>query len=151
MPKAKLLQKSTRNLIGQEIGFINGLRVQNQANLEQYTDKGAESIINFLINDWKAFGRPDFYNLITKASFRGSLYHVKTFGKLSRFYLKFGVEIVFIPFKEPWRNGYIENFNKRFNDLLWRSKQFKNLRELRVESKKFREKHNNYQESVSSG
>lgn len=29
MPKAKLLQKSTKSLIGQEIGFINGLREQN--------------------------------------------------------------------------------------------------------------------------
>ncbi|MDR4496479.1 MAG: transposase [Candidatus Scalindua sp.] len=45
---------------------------------------------------------------------------------------------MFIPFKEPWRNGYIENFNKRFNELLWQSKRFKDLKELRVESKKFR-------------
>ncbi|MDR4499574.1 MAG: transposase [Candidatus Scalindua sp.] len=52
---------------------------------------------------------------------------------------------MFIPFKEPWRNGYIENFNKRFNELLWQSKRFKDLKELRVESKKFRDKHNNYQ------
>ncbi len=90
----------------------------NQANLEQYTDKGAESIISFLINDWKDFGLPKFLQLDNEAFFRGSLYHIKTFGKLSRFCLNFGIEIVFIPFKEPWRNGYIENFNKHFNDLL---------------------------------
>ena len=118
----------------------------NQANLEQYTDKGAESVISFLINDWKAFGLPRFLQLDNEASFRGSLYHIKTFGKLSRFCLNFGIEIVFIPFKEPWRNGYIENFNKRFNELLWQSNRFKDLKELRVESKKFRDKHNNYQE-----
>ncbi|NOG83170.1 MAG: DDE-type integrase/transposase/recombinase [Planctomycetes bacterium] len=117
----------------------------NQANLEQYTDKGAESVISFLINDWKAFGLPRFLQLDNEASFRGSLYHSKTFGKLSRFCLNFGVEIVFIPFKEPWRNGYIENFNKRFNELLWQSKSFRDLKDLRVESKKFRNKHNNYQ------
>ena len=35
----------------------------NQANLEQYTDKGAESVISFLINDWKAFGLPIFLQL----------------------------------------------------------------------------------------
>ncbi|MDR4499573.1 MAG: hypothetical protein MRK02_16890 [Candidatus Scalindua sp.] len=50
----------------------------NQANLEQYTDKGAESVISFLINDWKAFGLPRFLQLDNEASFRGSLYHIKT-------------------------------------------------------------------------
>jgi len=118
----------------------------NQANLEQYSAKGAESIISFLINDWKAFGIPRYLQLDNEASFRGSLYHIKTFGKLSRLCLNFGVEIVFIPFKEPWRNGHIENFNKRFNELLWQSNRFKDLKQLRVESKKFRDKHNNYQE-----
>ncbi|MDR4497128.1 MAG: transposase [Candidatus Scalindua sp.] len=108
-----------------------------QANLEQYTDKGAESVISFLINDWKGFRPTDFYNLITKHLSRGSLYHIKTFGKLSRFCLNFGIDIVFIPFKEPWRNGYIENFNKRFNELLWQSKRFKRSERAEVESKKF--------------
>ena len=118
----------------------------SQANLEQFQNKGADSIISFLIEDWKMFGIPHYLQLDNEASFRGSLYHPRTFGKLSRFCLNFGVELVFIPFNEPWRNAHIESFNSRFDKMLWQSVTFKNLEHVRSESKKFRDKHNNYQE-----
>ncbi|MFC1841337.1 integrase core domain-containing protein [Thermodesulfobacteriota bacterium] len=117
-----------------------------QANLEQYQSKGAESVIRFIIDDWKTFGIPRYLQLDNEASFRGSLYHPRTFGKLSRFCLNFGVELVFIPFNEPWRNAHIESFNSRFDKMLWQPKVFKDLKHVRSESKKFRDKHNNYQE-----
>ena len=117
-----------------------------QANLEQYQSKGADSVISFIIDDWKTFGIPRYLQLDNEASFRGSLYHPRTFGKLSRFCLNFGVELVFIPFNEPWRNAHIESFNSRFDKMLWQSIVFKDLDHVRSESKKFRDKHNNYQE-----
>jgi hypothetical protein len=117
-----------------------------QVNLEQYQSKGVDSIIRFIIDDWKAFGIPRYLQLDNEASFRGSLYHPRTFGKLSRFCLNFGVELVFIPFNEPWRNAHIESFNSRFDKMLWQYIDFKDLDHLRSESKKFRDKHNNYQE-----
>ena len=126
---------------------VNRIDVYNsQANLEQYQNKGADNIISFLIEDWKTFGIPHYLQLDNEASFRGGLYHPRTFGKLSRFCLNFGVELVFIPFNEPWRNAYIESFNSRFDKMLWQSVVFKNLDHIRTESKKFRDKHNNYQE-----
>jgi len=114
--------------------------------LEQYQSKAADSVISFLIDDWKTFGIPRYLQLDNEASFRGSVYHPRTFGKLSRFCLNFGVELVFIPFNEPWRNAHIESLNSRFDKMLWQSIAFKNLDHLRAESKKFRDKHNNYQE-----
>jgi hypothetical protein len=84
--------------------------------------------------------------LDNEAAFRGSLYHSRTFGKLSRFCLNFGVELVFIPFNEPWRNAHIESFNSRFDKMLWQPITFNDLEHMRIESKKFRDKHNNYQE-----
>lgn len=83
--------------------------------------------------------------LDNEASFRGSLYHPKTFGKLTRFCLNFGVELIFIPFSEPWRNAYIESFNSRFNERLWLFQKFTDLEHLRIEAKQFRAKHNNFQ------
>ena len=117
-----------------------------RANLEQYQSKGADSVISFITDDWKAFGIPRYLQVDNEASFRGSLYHSRTFGKLTRFCLNFGVELVFIPFNEPWRNAHIESFNSRFDKLLWQPEVFKDLDHIRSESKKFRDKHNNYQE-----
>ena len=116
-----------------------------QANLEQYQSKAADNVISFIVDDWKTFGIPRYLQLDNEASFRGSMYHPRTFGKLSRFCLNFGVELVFIPFNEPWRNAHIESFNSRFDKMLWQSIAFKDLDHLRSESKKFRDKHNNYQ------
>ena len=117
----------------------------NQANLDQYQSKGADSIIQFLVDDWKIYGIPTYLQMDNECSFRGSLYHSKTFGKLTRFCLNFGIEMVFIPFNEPWRNAYIESFNSRFNTQLWLFQRFTDLEQMRSESKQFRDKHSDYQ------
>lgn len=115
------------------------------ANLDQYQSKGADSIILFLIDDWKTYGVPGFLQLDNECSFRGSLYHARTFGKLTRFCLNFGVEIIFIPFNEPWRNAYIESFNDRFNTQLWLFQRFTDLEHMRSESRQFKVQHGAYQ------
>lgn len=117
----------------------------SQANLYQYQAKGAESIINFAVKDWTAYEMPRYLQLDNDAAFRGSLYHQKTFGRLTRFCLNFGVELIFIPFREPWRNGHIESFNSLFNERLWLFQRFTDLEHLRNEAKLFRDKHNNFQ------
>ncbi len=117
----------------------------SQANLNQYRTKAADSIIRFIVDDWKEYGIPKYLQLDNEAGFRGSVFHPRTFGKLTRFCLNFGVEMIFIPFNEPWRNGHIESFNGRFNECLWQSQKFTDLDHLRKESKKFKEQHSKYQ------
>jgi hypothetical protein len=116
-----------------------------QANLDQYHSKGAETIIDFVAHDWKGHPKPAYLKLDNEAAFRGSLIHPRTFGKLTRFCLNFGVEIIFIPFSEPWRNPYIESFNSRFNELVWMFQTYVDLDHLKRESQHFREQHNAYQ------
>lgn len=130
-----------------KIVSINRIDVySNQANLDQYVSKGTDSVINFLIDDWQEFGVPEYIQLDNEASFRGSLIHHRTFGNVTRFCLNFGVQLVFIPFKEPWRNAYIESFNGRFNSMVWQFQKYRDLEHLKRESRKFRDKNNNYQE-----
>jgi putative transposase len=117
----------------------------NQANLDQYDSKGADSILLFIIDDWRTYGIPAYLQIDNEASFRGSLYHQRTFGKLTRFCLNFGVEMIFIPFREPWRNGCIENFNGLFEERVWNFENFTDLSHIKRESKKYRDKHNHYQ------
>lgn len=117
----------------------------SQANLDQYISKGADSIIDFASEDWKIYPKPAFFKIDNEASFRGSMFHPRTFGKLTRFCLNFGVQMIFIPFNEPWRNPYIESFNSRFNELLWLSRKFNDLDDIKRESKHFRDQHNHFQ------
>ena len=116
------------------------------ANLQIYRAKGADEVIEFLVEDWKAFGIPGFLQLDNESSFRGGLRHPRSFGKLLRFCLNFGVQILFIPWKEPWRNPYIENFNGSFNRLLWKKKRFQDMEHFRAEGRRFLAKVNDYQD-----
>ena len=117
----------------------------SHVNLGIYEAKGADSILEFLIEDWKAFGIPAYLQLDNEASFRGGMYHPRSIGKLIRFCLNFGVQILFIPWEEPWRNPLIENFNGHFNRLLWQKKRFQNPDHLRTEARRFLLKINSYQ------
>lgn len=115
------------------------------ANLQIHQAKGADEVLEFLAEDWKVFGIPDYLQLDNEASFRGGMRHPRSFGKLLRFCLNFGVQIIFIPWKEPWRNPYIENFNGSFNRLLWLKKRFQDMEHLRTEAKRFLVKVNEYE------
>ncbi len=116
-----------------------------QVYLQVYQAKGADNILEFLTNDWKKFGIPIYLQLDNEASFRGGMYHARSIGKIIRFCLNFGVQIIFIPWKEPWRNPFIENFNGHFNRVFWQKKRFKDIDHMRQEAKRFLEKHNRYQ------
>ena len=44
----------------------------SEANLDQFLSKAAESIIQFVINDWKEYAKPSFLKIDNESSFRGS-------------------------------------------------------------------------------
>lgn len=117
----------------------------SNANIGIFPSKGIDTTLDFFGDDWKRFGVPEFLQLDNEASFRGGMYHPRSIGKLIRFCLNFGVQIIFIPWKEPWRNPLIENFNGHFNRLLWFKKRFEDAEHLRLESQKLLIRHNDYQ------
>lgn len=118
---------------------------ESQCNLQQYGAKNTTHVLEFLIADWQQFGIPRYLQVDNEAAFYGGLYHPRSMGKFIRFCLNFGVEVIFIPFNEPWRNGHIESLNGRYQKLVWNRHRFRNLAHLRNESEIFRDQHNGYQ------
>lgn len=53
-----------------------------------------------------------------------------------------GIEVVFIPVGEPWRNGVVESFNDTYNRRFFRRQFFRSYRQLRAQSKNFELFHN---------
>jgi len=74
-------------------------------------DMKMETIIDFLVVSWQKMGRPRKLQMDNGLEFRGSNRYPRSLGKLLRVCLDLGVEPVFIPTHEPWRNGVIENLN----------------------------------------
>jgi hypothetical protein len=91
---------------------------------------------------WKRLGIPRFAQFDNGLEFRGSNRYPRSTGQVIRLCLQHGVEPVFIPFHEPWRNSYVEKFNFYWRDKFFSKIQMHSFKELHVQSRAFESRHN---------
>jgi putative transposase len=106
--------------------------------------KDDQAVALCLINCWRTMGMPDFLQLDNELCFRGSNRYPRSFGVVLRVCLLLGIELVFIPIREPWRNGVVESFNDTYNRRFFRTQWFHSYRHLRSQSKNFELFHNRH-------
>jgi hypothetical protein len=104
--------------------------------------KDDQAVALGLIRCWKTMGIPDFLQVDNELCFRGSNRYPRSFGIVLRLCLSLGIEVVFIPIAEPWRNGVVESFNDTYNRKFFRRQWFRSYRQLRSQSKNFELFHN---------
>jgi putative transposase len=114
----------------------------NAVALAAMPSKQARDVVDALVAAWQKLGIPRYLQVDNELSFRGSNRHPHSFGLLIRLCLYLGVEVVFIPEREPWRNGTVERFNDVYDKLFWRPQQFRDLAHLREELPHFETFHN---------
>lgn len=105
-------------------------------------NRETRTVMEVLINFWKEHGLPDYIQMDNELSFRGSNKYPHSLGSVVRLALHLKVNVIFIPIKEPWRNGIIENFNNTFDKRLVRSVQFENFENLKSKAEEFSKFHN---------
>lgn len=118
--------------------------LSHQVYIESQRSKEDHQIASSLLRCWKAVGLPDFLQLDNELSFRGSNRHPRSPGLVIRLCLHFGVQPVFIPIGEPWRNGVIEKFNDTYNRKFFRRQWFASYSMLKRQSKNFQRFHNKH-------
>jgi len=101
--------------------------------------KRSVSIADFLISAWQQLGIPKKLQMDNGLEFRGSNRYPRSFGTVVRLCLDLGIEPCFVPPHEPWRNGFIENFNGLFARLCLKREQFSDEAELRNGVAQFQE------------
>lgn len=104
--------------------------------------KNDQAVAQGLIRCWKTLGMPDFLQFDNELAFRGSNRYPRSFGIVLRLCLSLGIEVVFIPIGEPWRNGTIESFNDTYDSRFFRVQWFRSYRHLRSQSRNFELYHN---------
>jgi putative transposase len=92
--------------------------------LRALANKGMDAILDFLVSAWQKLGCPMHLKMDNCLDFRGSNRHPRALSKLMRVCLDLGVQPVFIPICEPWRNGVVENLNGLLDRFLFRTKTF---------------------------
>lgn len=113
--------------------------------------KSSEGIVQTIACFWQIHGMPDALQIDNELAFRGSNRYPRSFGSVVRFALSQGVAVVFIPVKEPWRNGIIEKFNHTYQKRFLQAYAFNNLEHLSAQEKSFIDFHNSQHRYSSQG
>jgi transposase InsO family protein len=104
--------------------------------------KAGQSILDGFWAVWMRMGMPDQVQIDNAMSFFGSPTHPRGMGPLIRLCLHNGVEPWFIPMAEPWRNGMIESFNDRYQQMFLGKVIMATEGDLKVGSLEFEQRHN---------
>lgn len=105
--------------------------------VKPFRSKASRNIAKTLAEFWATHGMPDALQMDNELAFRGSNRYPRSFGVVVRFALTVGIAPVFIPVKEPWRNGIIERFNRTYDERFFRSQSFDSFAHLRQASEEF--------------
>ena len=112
--------------------------------IESQRTKQDHQVAASLMRCWKAIGIPDFLQFDNELSFHGSNKYPRSFGIVLKICLYFGIQPVFIPIGEPWRNGAIEHFNDTYNKKFFRRQWFQSYANMKRQSKNFQSFHNEH-------
>lgn len=104
--------------------------------------KGKTPVIEALWASWWRLGLPQYVQVDNEWVFLGSPAHPRGMGNLIRLCLPLGVEPVFIPMNEPWRNGVVEKFNDHWAQKFIRRTPMRSSDELKEQSLAFEQRHN---------
>lgn len=93
-------------------------RYSRRCALRGLTSREAQGIVDFVVASWAWLGVPTCLQLDNALEFRGSNRYPRSFGRLVRVALDLGVEVIFNPPREPWRNGGVEQYNGFLDERL---------------------------------
>jgi putative transposase len=99
-------------------------KVSKKTALRALANKSMDTILDFLVDAWQRMGCPKRLKMDNCLDFRGSNLYPRSPSKLVRVCLDLGIQPVFIPLREPWRNGVVENLNGLLNRFLLRTHTF---------------------------
>lgn len=115
----------------------------NVCKIWPYPARRAVFATEFLVSAWQKIGIPKYLQVDNELCFRGSNKYPRTFGDVIKLCLYLGVEIIFVPESEPWRQGVIESFNNVYDKTFFRAQIFEGVDHLKRESLVFEDFHNN--------
>jgi putative transposase len=104
--------------------------MEQKTALRALAHKSMDAILDFIVSAWQKIGCPKRLKMDNCLDFRGSNRHPRSLSKLMRVCLDLGVQPVFIPICEPWRNGVVENLNGLLNRFLFRTQTFETEKQL---------------------
>jgi putative transposase len=104
--------------------------------------RAAEDVVSAIWTCWQTLGTPKRWQVDNELVFWGSRRFPRGLSQVIRLCLQHGVEPVFIPPGEPWRNSIIEKFNDHCQSKFLRRMTFDSFDQLITEAVDFDGRHN---------
>lgn len=114
----------------------------NRCGVQPTIDRSSQNILDAIWAIWHRLGLPDNIQVDNEMVFFGSPTHPRGMGPLIRLCLLFGIELWFIPIREPWRNGVVEKFNEHYRQRFLAKINLDSIKDLEKESIIYEQKHN---------
>lgn len=113
-----------------------------RCNVNPMRRKRKMDVTKAIIRSWQTLGIPCYLQMDNILAARGSNKYPHSFGMVIRLCLHVGIQPVFIPAREPWRNGIIERFQDVFDKVFFRAQFFPSFNHVQKEAKVFELFHN---------
>lgn len=105
-------------------------KLSKRTALRALANKSMDAILDFLVSAWQKMGCPKRLKMDNCLDFRGSNLYPRSPSKLVRVCLDLRIQPIFIPLREPWRNGVVENLNGLLDRFLFRTHTFETEKQL---------------------
>lgn len=115
------------------------------------TDKRAATACVHLVQSLRELGLIDVLQIDNDAAFTGLGVKSRLFGQFVRVALYFGVELLFIPPREPKRKARVERVNGLWARAFWDKDRFGCVNEVRKKKEKFLKWYQDYRPPVLQG
>ncbi len=93
-------------------------RYSHRCAIDALCSRKSQEITDFLVANWQWMGLPNYLQMDNAMEFRGSNRYPRSLGRVVCVAVDLGVEPVFNPPGEPWRNGGVERYNGFLEDRL---------------------------------
>ena len=105
--------------------------------IDAFDTRQGQTIASFLVEAFQTFGLPHILQMDNAMEFQGSAQHPRSLSRVIRLCLYLGVEPLFIPQKQPWCNGSVENLIGQLEELFFQDQSFSSLQHIKEELPRF--------------
>lgn len=93
-------------------------RYSHRCAIHPLQSRASSAIVACLVRSWQWLGVPVYLQMDNALEFRGSHRSPRSFGNIVRVAVNIGIEPLFNPPHEPWRNGGVERHHRFLDDRL---------------------------------
>jgi len=125
--------------IGQRCYLLNIIDVaRRMPSIHVMPDKAFKSLIPAVTLCWQTVGIPRILQSDNSLC-AGTNMQPGVLSRILKFCLHVGVEVLFVPFAEPWRQGIVEKFNDFTDKSFFQSQRFQDLSEMGDRAQRFQD------------